>query len=99
MGYVSFSAARRRFEQAGATELCNLYVLRSHQGLGVGRALVDAVRGHIDERDLVLTVFAGNKRTQGFYQHVCFRLTGRVFHDDETGDELEMLLAQSPARA
>ena len=99
VGYASFSTARRRFERAGETELCNLYVLRSHQGLGVGRALVDAVRGRIDERDLVLTVFAGNKRAQGFYQHIGFRLTGRVFHDGETGDELEMLLAQSPARA
>lgn len=98
VGYASFSAARERLGRADATELCNLYVLRSHQGLGVGRALVDAVRERIGESDLVLTVFARNEQAQGFYQHVGFRLTGRMFHDDEAGDELEMLLAQSPAR-
>lgn len=98
VGYASFSAAREQLGRTDATELCNLYVLRSHQGLGVGRALVDAVRERIGESDLVLTVFARNEQAQGFYQHVGFRLTGRMFHDDEAGDELEMLLAQSPAR-
>ena len=57
-----------------------------------------AVRERIGESDLVLTVFARNEQAQGFYQHVGFRLTGRMFHDDEAGDELEMLLAHSPAR-
>ncbi len=66
VGYASFSAARERLGRADATELCNLYVLRSHQGLGVGRALVDAVRERIGESDLVLTVFARNEQAQGF---------------------------------
>jgi len=54
-------------------ELYAIYVLRSHQGRGLGRRLFKAVEAGLRERGLapfLLWVLAGNEGAAGFYAHL-----------------------------
>ncbi|WP_460676063.1 GNAT family N-acetyltransferase [Hymenobacter coalescens] len=71
-GYASFS---ERTEEPGAYKLHKLYVLPSHQGLGLGQRLVAAVEGGARMAGgqwLELNVNRHNPAL-GFYQHLGFQ--------------------------
>lgn len=76
VGFASWEDEARAWAgRRGVSEVSSIYLLRSHQGRGVGRALL---------------VLAGNERAIGFYEHLGFSLTGRSVADEPL-TELEML--------
>jgi ribosomal protein S18 acetylase RimI-like enzyme len=56
-------------------ELWSLYLLASHQGLGIGRALVEAALG---DRPAYLNVLRDNAKTIGFYRRMGFEPDGHT---------------------
>ncbi|NUP58255.1 MAG: GNAT family N-acetyltransferase, partial [Pseudarthrobacter sp.] len=58
---------------SGDVELWGLYLLASHQGLGLGRRLLEAA---LDNSPASLWVAAGNSRAIGFYRHCGFAADG-----------------------
>lgn len=58
---------------SGALELWGLYLLASHQGLGLGRRLLDAA---LDQRAASLWAAADNARAIGFYGRFGFVADG-----------------------
>ncbi len=59
-------------------ELKRLYVARDHQGLGLGRALLDLAMDWLTTRDgpAWLGVWSGNLKAQRFYAHAGFAKAG-----------------------
>jgi len=73
------SGGRCRSHQAFSGELHLLYVLRSAQGRGAGRALFDAVHYALAVAglpDLVVWVLAANRPARAFYEHLGLRPVG-----------------------
>ncbi|MBX2998037.1 MAG: GNAT family N-acetyltransferase [Caldilineaceae bacterium] len=71
VGFVSAGAARELTDKFDG-EIYALYLLRSHQGRGMGRALMQTVAARLHEvgyRSLVLWVLASNE-TCRFYAHM-----------------------------
>jgi GNAT superfamily N-acetyltransferase len=71
VGFVSGGAARELTDQFEG-EIYALYLLRSHQGRGIGRALMQAVAARLHEagyRSMMLWVLASNE-TRRFYAHM-----------------------------
>lgn len=71
VGYCS--AGPSRFRAAGEAEIATLYVLKSAQGEGLGRRLVqDAARALLahDAHSLVISVLEDNQRARAFYEHL-----------------------------
>ncbi|MHC6595065.1 GNAT family N-acetyltransferase [Arthrobacter sp. C152] len=58
---------------SGDVELWGLYLLASHQGLGLGRGLLDAALG---DKAASLWVAAGNDKAIGFYRRFGFDADG-----------------------
>lgn len=71
------------------TELWGIYLLASHQGRGLGQALLDATIGH---EAAALWVAEENRRAQAFYQRNGFVFTGArdTIEDWEGLPELRM---------
>ena len=96
VGFVCFSPEARAFTlRQDAAEIGALYLLRSTQGLGLGRRLLEAALGHLPpQRDVILYVLDKNRRAAAFYRHMGFVLTGRSLRQETEGGamiELEML--------
>jgi GNAT superfamily N-acetyltransferase len=73
------SGGRCRSLEGFAGELFVLYLLRSYQGQGIGRALFDAVHHELALRgygDLLVWVLANNAPARGFYEHLGGVLVG-----------------------
>jgi ribosomal protein S18 acetylase RimI-like enzyme len=78
---VGFSATRavpqgdldQNLPSSGSLELWGLYLLQSHQGLGMGRRLLEAALG-IEPASL--WVAAGNTKAIGFYERLGFAPDG-----------------------
>lgn len=72
VGYASGQWARTGGE-AGEAEITTLYVLKSAQGEGVGRALLTGVARAMADRgatSLVIWVLCDNTRARGFYERL-----------------------------
>ena len=78
---------------SGDLELWGLYLLASHQGLGLGRRLLEAALGGSAAS---LWVAAGNGRAIGFYSHFGFAPDGAadVIPDWENLREIRMVRAE-----
>ena len=91
VGFVSWEDEARPWAgRTGVSELSSLYLLRSHQGRGIGRALTQAALGRCPHDRTVLLVLEGNERALGFYEHLGFSATDRLVTDGPL-TELEML--------
>ncbi len=67
-----------------------IFVAQPARGLGVGRALMDAVvdwaRSNPEVQKLALNVFADNTRAIGLYERVGFEVEGRRVREYRLGD-------------
>ena len=91
VGFASWEdEARACAGRRGVSEVSSIYLLRSHQGRGVGRALMEAALERCAHESVALLVLAGNDRAIGFHEHLGFSLTGRSVADEPL-TELEML--------
>ena len=98
VGFACYEREARDFtNRAGMSEISALYLLRSHQGQGNGRRLMEACLAMLPHKQVILYVLKGNEQAIGFYRHMGFSLTGRELRQ-ETGFgeivELEMLLTR-----
>ncbi len=94
VGFASWEPdARAWARRPGASEISSIYLLRSHQGRGDGRALMEAALARCPHAEVVLLVLEGNTRAIEFYEHMGFSRTGRTFTDGAL-KEAEMLLAR-----
>ena len=96
VGFVCFLPEARDFTaRRNTSEIAALYLLRSAQGLGLGRRLLEAALGHLPpHQDVALYVLDKNRRAIRFYEFMGFRLTGRTLRQETEGGpmaELEML--------
>lgn len=91
VGFASWEDEARAWAgRRGVSEVSSIYLLRSHQGRGVGRALMEAALERCAHESVALLVLAGNDRAIGFYEHLGFSLTGRIVANEPL-TELEML--------
>ena len=91
-GFLSYAPEARDFVSVRpASEVVALYVLRDHQGKGVGGALLDRALELLPEKKVALFVLRGNEQAIGFYRHRGFRFTGRELTQKEIGGELTEL--------
>ena len=91
VGFASWEDEARAWAgRRGVSEVSSIYLLRSHQGRGVGRALMEAALERCAHESVALLVLAGNDRAIGFYEPLGFSLTGRSVADEPL-TELEML--------
>jgi len=74
VGFASAGPARDD-DPPRPLELWSLYLLESHQGLGIGRALVETAIG---DRPAYLNVLRDNARTIGFYRRMGFEPDGHT---------------------
>ncbi|MCU1412092.1 MAG: acetyltransferase [Rhodoglobus sp.] len=74
VGFVSAGPARDA-DPPRPLELWSLYLLESHQGLGIGRALVETAIG---DRPAYLNVLRDNAKTIGFYRRMGFEPDGHA---------------------
>lgn len=94
-GFLWYSPTARAFTKRSKTsEICALYVLKDYQGLGIGKALMEACLKVLPCETTILYVLKGNQKAAAFYEHMGFRFTGKTMRMD-TGDgvleELEMI--------
>jgi ribosomal protein S18 acetylase RimI-like enzyme len=62
-----------------AGEVMALYVLQSHQGLGLGKRLMEASMERLHHHDIVVVwVLDSNTKAQGFYRHMGFLPDGKT---------------------
>ena len=91
-GFLSYAPEARDFVSVRpASEVVALYVLRDHQGKGVGGVLLDRALELLPEKKVALFVLRGNEQAIGFYRHRGFRFTGRELTQKVTGGELTEL--------
>jgi ribosomal protein S18 acetylase RimI-like enzyme len=74
VGFASAGPARDA-DPPRSLELWSLYLLESHQGLGIGRALVETAIG---DRPAYLNVLRDNAKTIGFYRRMGFEPDGHT---------------------
>jgi len=89
---VGFSVAERMDEKH---EVCAIYVLPAHHGLGIGKTLMQSSLAWLgNERDIIVWVFSHNKDAIKFYRKFGFQESGRTSALDVNGKaipDLEML--------
>lgn len=96
VGFASWEDEARAWAgRRGVSEVSSIYLLRSHQERGMGRALMEAALmeaalERCAHESVALLVLAGNDRAIGFHEHLGFSLTGRSVADEPL-TELEML--------
>ena len=100
-GFACFCPEARAFTgRQNTSEIAALYLLRSAQGQGLGRRLMEAVLAALPQREVVLHVLEGNTRAIRFYEHMGFFPTGRTICQEAAGVamvEREMLLQRKEA--
>ena len=97
---VGFSATRavpqghlgQDLPASGSLELWGLYLLQSHQGLGLGRRLLEAALGTAPAS---LWVAAGNTKAIGFYERLGFAPDGAEDRVAEWEDLREIRMIRS----
>ncbi len=97
---VGFSATRtvpqgdldQDLPASGSLELWGLYLLQSHQGLGLGRRLLEAALG---TQPASLWVAAGNAKAIGFYERLGFAPDGAEDRVAEWEDLHEIRMIRS----
>jgi ribosomal protein S18 acetylase RimI-like enzyme len=80
VGYAVYGQARGRGLDA-AGEIDELYILPTHQGLGLGRRLFRAVRNDLHDHglhSLGLWALAGNDRAEAFYLGLGAAIVGQI---------------------
>lgn len=96
VGFCSYLSECRDFVSIKpSSEIVALYVLKTHQGFGIGKDLVKAVINELANDNLVLYVLDGNNRAINFYKHLGFSFTGISMVQQVSGEvikELEMVL-------
>ena len=91
VGFASWEDEARAWAgRRDVSEVSSIYLLRSHQGRGMGRALMEAALERCAHESVALLVLAGNDRAIGFHEHLGFSLTGRSVAEEPL-IELEML--------
>ena len=75
-------------------EVGAIFVHPDHQGNGIGRALMDSVRG--SRPYLELGVLEANEIGRRFYDAYGFKLVGRVMNEEAGVPELRMRLEATP---
>jgi len=92
VGFVSYAPQAREFVSVRpGSEIVALYVLKEHQGKGVGTALLARALELLPERKVALFVLRGNEGAVGFYRHKGFRFTGKTLTQPVPGGELTEL--------
>lgn len=92
VGFLGYCPEARDFVSLRpASEIAGLYVLRAHQGKGVGAALLDRALDLLPEKRVALFVLRGNEKAIGFYLHRGFRFTGKSLTQTVPGGELTEL--------
>lgn len=77
-----------------SSEIVALYVLRKYQGCGIGKALINAAKDELTEKNILLFVLKGNTKAIAFYEHIGFSFTGKSILQEVSGgtiEELEMI--------
>lgn len=95
VGFACYCERARDFtgRSEEASEIAAFYLLRSHQGHGYGRALMERCLGLVSREKVILYVLKGNEQAIGFYRHMGFRETGRTLTQEaDQICELEMML-------
>ena len=96
VGFAAYAPAARDFVSLRpASELVGLYVLRDHQGRGVGSALLARCLELLPEKRVALFVLQGNEKAIAFYKSKGFVFTGHALTQAVPGGsltELEMTL-------
>lgn len=92
IGFVKLGPSALPIEtNSRATELRQLYLLKSHHGSGLAAALFDwalAEAKHQGNEELYLTVYTDNHRAKRFYERYGFEAIGRYdFMVGEQADE------------
>lgn len=72
-----------------------IFVTPRHQGLGIGRTLMDHARASRDHLDL--EVFEANEIGRAFYDAYGFKCTGARLHEETGVSQLHMHLDCKPA--
>lgn len=78
-----------------SSEIVALYVLKEYQGCGIGKALINAAKDELTEKNILLFVLKGNTQAIEFYEHIGFSFTGKSISQEVSGgtiEELEMIL-------
>lgn len=102
VGFACFYEDARGFTGRAdeASEIAAFYLLKSHQGRGYGRLLMESCLSRLPREKVILYVLKGNERAIGFYRHMGFAETGKTM-TQETGFgeicELEMMLKRDDA--
>ena len=96
VGFCSYLSECRDFVSIKpSSEIVALYVLKSHQGFGIGKDLVKAVINKLSNENLVLYVLEGNNQAINLYKYLGFSFTGISMEQQVSGGvikELEMVL-------
>lgn len=96
VGFSSYLQNSRAFVSVKpSSEIVALYVLKEYQGCGIGKALINAVKEELTEKNILLFVLKGNEQAIKFYEHMGFSFTGKSISQEVSGgtlEELEMIL-------
>lgn len=96
VGFSCYMQNSREFVSVKpSSEIVALYVLKEYQGCGIGKALINAVKDELTEKNILLFVLNGNQQAIKFYEHIGFSFTGRSISQEVCGgtlEELEMIL-------
>lgn len=77
VGFVCWCPCRDSDMDELTGEISAIYVLEQYKGLGIGRALADYGIARLTGcRQVILWVFAENRRAVGFYEHYGFQADG-----------------------
>lgn len=74
-----------------SSEIVALYILKEYQGCGIGKALINAVKDELTEKNILLFVLKGNEQAIKFYEHMGFSFTGKSISQEVSGGTLEEL--------
>ncbi|WP_417708575.1 GNAT family N-acetyltransferase [Roseibium aggregatum] len=98
LGYLQLDLKAKPVQPgSGTVEIETLYVRRHHQGLGVGRKLLEAACHLIRQAGrpkFFLTVYEGNERAIGFYKAQGLIEEGRWTFDFEGGSAPNLIMTR-----
>jgi ribosomal protein S18 acetylase RimI-like enzyme len=99
LGYLRLDLKARPIQpDLGTVEIETLYVRRHHQGLGIGRKLLETACLLIREaghQTFFLTVYEGNLKAIGFYKAQRLVVAGRWTFDFEGGSAPNLIMTRN----